>query len=235
MIFHTTGMMLGIAIANLINIFNFPLYLLSGGVLAGWDEFAPSMMAEIQKRSFTYRNTKTRVEKATLGNEAGLVRRRLSAFSGTASDRGTTCTGLESISAPAVSRALLVDEKRRCQSRSFTAAHEDMRMERPLWAEQRPENWWDAAQDAIRGVLRRVGASSTDVRGIGLSGQMHGLTLLDAEDEVIRPALIWCDQRSQAQVDYVNDEGRTRQRPRVHGESGGHRLHAAETALGPRQ
>ena len=72
MIFHTTGIMLGIAIANLINIFNFPLYLLSGGVVAGWDEFAPSMMSEIQKRSFTYRNTKTRVEKATLGKEAGL-------------------------------------------------------------------------------------------------------------------------------------------------------------------
>jgi glucokinase len=72
MIFHTTGVMLGIAIANLINIFNFPLYLLSGGVVAGWDEFAPSMMTEIEKRSFTYRNTKTRVEKASLGKEAGL-------------------------------------------------------------------------------------------------------------------------------------------------------------------
>lgn len=72
MVFHTMGSMLGIALGNLINIFNFPLYLLSGGVLAGWDEFAPSMMAEIQKRSFTFRNTKTRVEKATLGNEAGL-------------------------------------------------------------------------------------------------------------------------------------------------------------------
>ena len=71
--------MLGIALANLINIFNFPLYLLSGGVLAGWDEFAPSMMAEVQKRSFTFRNTKTRIEKATLGNEAGLVRGRLPA------------------------------------------------------------------------------------------------------------------------------------------------------------
>ena len=102
------------------------------------------------------------------------------------------------------SRALLVDEKGAVTS-SFTVLHEDMRMERPLWAEQRPENWWDAAQDAIRGVLRRVGASSTDVRGIGLSGQMHGLTLLDESDKVVRPALIWCDQRSQAQVDYVND------------------------------
>ena len=50
-----------------------------------------------------------------------------------------------------------------------------MRMERPLWAEQRPENWWDAAQDAIRGVLRESGATGATVAGIGLSGQMHGL------------------------------------------------------------
>lgn len=72
MVFRTMGKMLGIALANLINIFNFPLYLLGGGVLAGWDEFAPPMLAEIEKRSFTYRNVKTRVEKATLGSEAGL-------------------------------------------------------------------------------------------------------------------------------------------------------------------
>jgi glucokinase len=72
MIFHTMGTSLGIALATLMNIFNFPLYLLSGGVLAAWDQFAPPMLAEIEKRSFTYRNTKTRVEKAILGNEAGL-------------------------------------------------------------------------------------------------------------------------------------------------------------------
>jgi len=64
--------MLGIGLANLINIFNFPLYLLSGGVLAGWDQFAPAMFAEVKKRSFTYRNAKTSIEKATLGNQAGL-------------------------------------------------------------------------------------------------------------------------------------------------------------------
>ncbi|HYP06238.1 MAG TPA: ROK family protein, partial [Bryobacteraceae bacterium] len=72
MVFQTMGTMLGIAIGNLINIFNFPLYLLSGGVVAGWDQFAPAMMAEIERRSYTYRHVKTRVEKATLGNEAGL-------------------------------------------------------------------------------------------------------------------------------------------------------------------
>lgn len=100
-------------------------------------------------------------------------------------------------------RALLVDERGRVRA-GYTAPHEDMRMERPLWAEQRPENWWDAAQDAIRGVLAEAQAKGRDVRGIGLSGQMHGLVILDENNQVIRPSLIWCDQRSQAQVDCVN-------------------------------
>jgi glucokinase len=72
MIFHTMGSALGIALATLINIFNFPLFLLSGGVLPAWDQFAPAMLDEIEKRSFTYRNAKTTIAKATLGNEAGL-------------------------------------------------------------------------------------------------------------------------------------------------------------------
>jgi glucokinase len=72
LVFHTMGTALGIAIGNLVNIFNFPLYLLGGGVLAGWDLFAPPMLAEVERRSFTYRNSKTRIERATLGNEAGL-------------------------------------------------------------------------------------------------------------------------------------------------------------------
>ncbi len=72
MIFRSMGEALGIALANLINIFNFPLYLLSGGPLPAWDYFAPAMRAEVERRSFTYRNAPTRIEKATLGNEAGL-------------------------------------------------------------------------------------------------------------------------------------------------------------------
>jgi xylulokinase len=108
------------------------------------------------------------------------------------------------------SRALLVDEKGRVRH-AFTSPHEDMRMEKPMWAEQRPENWWDASQLAIRGVLDAAGVSGSEVRGVGLSGQMHGLTLLDEAGNVIRPALIWCDQRSQAQVDWINQRvGRER-------------------------
>ena len=100
-------------------------------------------------------------------------------------------------------RALLVDERGRLAA-GFTAPHQDMRMERPLWAEQDPLDWWRAAREAIRGVLVEAGASGRDVQGIGLSGQMHGLVILDKDSKVIRPALIWCDQRSQPQVDWIN-------------------------------
>ena len=71
-IFLAMGQALGVALATLVNTFNFPLYLLSGGVLAAWDLFAPPMLEEVRRRSFTFRTTDTRIEKATLGSEAGL-------------------------------------------------------------------------------------------------------------------------------------------------------------------
>jgi glucokinase len=74
-VWRVMGEGLGVALANLINIFNFPLYLLSGGMLPAWEFFAPPMLAEVERRSYTYRETKsgTRIEQATLGNEAGLI------------------------------------------------------------------------------------------------------------------------------------------------------------------
>jgi xylulokinase len=101
------------------------------------------------------------------------------------------------------SRALLVDGEGVVRD-SFTAQHADIVMHQPSWAEQDPDDWWRAAQEAIRGVLAKAGLRGADIHGVGLSGQMHGLTLLDASNAVIRPALIWCDQRSQPQVDYIN-------------------------------
>jgi xylulokinase len=101
------------------------------------------------------------------------------------------------------SRALLVDGSGRVRA-GYTAAHEEMRMERPMWAEQRPENWWEAAAEAVRGALSLAGISGSEVKAVGISGQMHGLVMLDAAGSVIRPSLIWCDQRSQAQVDFVH-------------------------------
>jgi len=73
-IWRLVGESLGIALANLVNTFNFPLYLLSGGMLPAWEFFAPQMMQTLDHRSFTYRATKaeTRIAQATLGNEAGL-------------------------------------------------------------------------------------------------------------------------------------------------------------------
>jgi glucokinase len=73
-IWRVFGEALGVALATLINAFNFPLYLLSGGVLPAWEFFAPHMERVAKERSFTYRATLTgtRIAQATLGNEAGL-------------------------------------------------------------------------------------------------------------------------------------------------------------------
>ena len=73
-IFRVMGESLGILLAGLVNTFNFPLYLLSGGMLPAWDLFAPPMLEELTRRSYSFRaaSPKTQVAQATLGNEAGL-------------------------------------------------------------------------------------------------------------------------------------------------------------------
>jgi xylulokinase len=101
------------------------------------------------------------------------------------------------------SRAILLNSAGK-EAAAISVPHEEIVMEHALWAEQRPENWADAAFQAIRGALAQAGITGHQVRGIGLSGQMHGLVILDREHNVIRPALIWCDQRSQPQVDWIN-------------------------------
>jgi len=72
LVLQSVGRALGIAIANLVNLFNFPLYLLSGGPLPAWDFFAPKMIEEVQRRSFTYQRSGARIERALLGGDAGL-------------------------------------------------------------------------------------------------------------------------------------------------------------------
>ena len=64
------------------------------------------------------------------------------------------------------------------------------------WAEQNPEDWYNATIQGIKSVIGKSGINPSEIKGIGLSGQMHGLVLLDKEDKVIRPAIIWCDSRS---------------------------------------
>lgn len=74
---------------------------------------------------------------------------------------------------------------------------------KPLWAEQNPLDWWDAACACCRQVVERIGAD--EIASIGLSGQMHGLVMLDAQHEILRPAILWCDQRTQAQCDWITE------------------------------
>ena len=72
-------------------------------------------------------------------------------------------------------------------------------MAQPLWSEQDPESWWQATCDAIATLRAGRADELQAVRGIGLSGQMHGATLLDASDRVLRPAILWNDGRSAAE------------------------------------
>ncbi|MEM9826420.1 MAG: xylulokinase [Planctomycetota bacterium] len=74
---------------------------------------------------------------------------------------------------------------------------------RPGWTEQDPEDWWNATVKTVRSVVRKAEIKPADVKAIGLSGQMHGSVFLDAHDKVIRPALLWNDQRTAEQCDEI--------------------------------
>lgn len=71
------------------------------------------------------------------------------------------------------------------------------------WSEQRPEDWWSAVQDGLKALL--TGFDAKQVAGISFGGQMHGLVMLDAEDRVIRPAILWNDGRTAEQTAWLND------------------------------
>jgi len=73
----------------------------------------------------------------------------------------------------------------------------------PLWAEQDPAQWWDATIGAIRGALAAASVDPAAVAAVGLTGQMHGLVLLDAADRVLRPAILWNDQRTAEACDEI--------------------------------
>ncbi len=87
-----------------------------------------------------------------------------------------------------------------------TGDHPPMLMAKPGWAEQDPEDWWEATTLAVQGALSEAGLKGSDIAAVGLSGQMHGVVLLDRANAVLRPSLIWCDQRSQAQCDWITSQ-----------------------------
>jgi xylulokinase len=73
------------------------------------------------------------------------------------------------------------------------------------YAEQHPETWWEAVKDVIKKVLSKFGVNAREINGIGLSGQMHGMVPIDMNKRVVRPAIIWCDQRSVLQVARIHE------------------------------
>ncbi|MBX3027188.1 xylulokinase [bacterium] len=94
-------------------------------------------------------------------------------------------------------KAALVDDQQRVIAQA--SAPLTVQRPRPLWAEQDPEAWWRATEQAVGGVRAAAAAPFATVRAIGLSGQMHGAVLLDAGDRVLRPAILWNDGRADAE------------------------------------
>jgi len=74
---------------------------------------------------------------------------------------------------------------------------------KPLWSEQDPEDWWRATQRVVRKVVKEARLKPADVAAIGLSGQMHGSVFLDKQNHVVRPALLWNDQRTAAECQEI--------------------------------
>lgn len=73
------------------------------------------------------------------------------------------------------------------------------------WAEQNPEDWWNAVVKTVSAIINKSGINTNDIAGIGLSGQMHGLVMLDENNKVLRPSIIWCDQRTQKECDEIEN------------------------------
>jgi xylulokinase len=101
-------------------------------------------------------------------------------------------------------RALAIDSVGKIVA-SGSEEHEAFRSPRPGWAEQDPRDWWRACGLAVRKALATANVSADRIACVGFSGQMHGAVLLDPDDEVVRSAIIWCDQRSEAQSKELSD------------------------------
>jgi len=102
-------------------------------------------------------------------------------------------------------RAVVIDGEGRVIG-AATAEHTNFTSPQLGWAEQDPENWWAAAARAIPECLAQANTDASELSGIGLTGQMHGLVVLDNENRVLRPAIIWCDQRTEVECREITEE-----------------------------
>jgi xylulokinase len=101
-------------------------------------------------------------------------------------------------------RAVVVDS-RGCVVASATDKHAPFASPQTGWAEQDARDWWRACSGAVRALLTQDGIVADEIGSIGLTGQMHGTVLLDEREEPLRPALIWCDQRTDAQCRAITE------------------------------
>jgi len=101
-------------------------------------------------------------------------------------------------------RAVLIDREGAVVA-SHSTEHAPIHSEHIGWAEQHPDDWWRAVKSSIAGAIAASGLSGSAIEAVGLTGQMHGCVMLDASGTVIRPALIWCDQRTQPQCDWLTE------------------------------
>jgi len=100
---------------------------------------------------------------------------------------------------------VLIDETGRVIG-SATAEHQPISAPHRGWAEQAPDDWWAAACKAVPQCLANAKATVDEVESVGLTGQMHGLVMLDADGKVLRPALIWCDQRTEEECREITEK-----------------------------
>jgi len=99
-------------------------------------------------------------------------------------------------------KALLIDEQGAVVASATTPL--TLQTPKPLWSEQDPHEWWKGSAASIRKALADAGATGADVAAVGLTGQMHGLVLLDAERNVLRPAILWNDQRTARECEEIH-------------------------------
>jgi xylulokinase len=100
------------------------------------------------------------------------------------------------------SKALLINE--RGELVAVASSPHTLQTPHPLWSEQNPLEWWEAVSASIKLVLEKAVVGGESVSAVGLTGQMHGLVLLDEEGNVLRPAILWNDQRTQGQCDEIH-------------------------------
>jgi xylulokinase len=100
-------------------------------------------------------------------------------------------------------RALVIDEQGHIIA-SATSEHVPFASPQTGWAEQDPRDWWRATGEAARAAIAKAGGADR-IAAVGFSGQMHGSSMLDASGEVVRPALLWCDQRTDAECREITE------------------------------